>query len=148
MNDDYAGIGGILAGFVAFLVGLALTIVLVFGVIAFANNFGRTQSRDNAGNQVKITHILINRAAQQARINYAQIAATKAEADKRVVEARGIAEAQHIIAGSLTPAYLQYEAIQSQQAIATSGQNNTVIYVPSGVDGVPVQQVQQVPTGK
>ena len=37
----------------------------------------------------------------------------KKEADIRVTEARGIAEAQNIIDKTLTPEYLQYLAIQS-----------------------------------
>lgn len=34
---------------------------------------------------------------------------------------------------------IQHEAIQAQEAIANSGRNNTVIYVPSGPNGVPIQ---------
>lgn len=61
----------------------------------------------------------------------------------RVAEARGIAEAQKIIQASLTPLYLQHEAIKSQEKMAGSP-NHTVVYIPSGAGGVPL--VGTVPT--
>jgi hypothetical protein len=48
-----------------------------------------------------------------------------------------------VIARGLTPSYLQYEAIQAQKAVATSGRNNTLIYLPSGSGGVPLVQDPQ-----
>jgi hypothetical protein len=48
-----------------------------------------------------------------------------------------------VISSGLTPQYLQYEAIQAQKAIATSGRNNTLIYLPSGRTGVPLVQDPQ-----
>jgi hypothetical protein len=33
---------------------------------------------------------------------------------------------------------VQFEAIEAQKAIAASGKNNTVIYVPAGTNGTPV----------
>lgn len=124
------------------LLALFLCIALMIGGCAGAKSYGRFQKRADAQNRVKVTHIEIQRAAQQAQINRAQIAATKAEAQKRIAEAHGIRAAQDIISKTLNPYYLQHEAIQAQKAIATSGQNNTVIYVPSGSNGTPLFNLQ------
>jgi regulator of protease activity HflC (stomatin/prohibitin superfamily) len=66
-----------------------------------------------------------------------EIRIAQKEAEKRVAEARGIAEAMTIINQQLTPTYLQYEAIKAQLAMANS-QNHTIIYVPVGAMGVPL----------
>jgi hypothetical protein len=129
--------------------GLAsvLTVVLIVGVgvglSAGVRAYSRAEQRADAKNRVTLTHIGIARAQQQAQITRAQIAATQADADKRFAEAVGIRRAQNEISRSLTGNYLQYEAIQAQKAIATSGQNNTLIYVPSGPNGVPLTQDPQ-----
>jgi regulator of protease activity HflC (stomatin/prohibitin superfamily) len=56
----------------------------------------------------------------------------KLEADRKVVEAGGIADANEIIAGSLTDAYLQWYWIQTMQ------ENPKTIYIPIGSDGLPL----------
>lgn len=117
---------------------VVLLIVLAVGGAAGCKSYGRYQKRADAKNSVQVTHIGIQRAAQQAQINRAQIAATKAEALKRFEEAKGIRRAQDEIQATLTERYIQHEAIQAQKAIATSGRNNTVIYVPSGTNGTPL----------
>jgi hypothetical protein len=48
-----------------------------------------------------------------------------------------------VISRTLTSRYLQYQAFQAQQAVATSGRNNTLIYLPSGTSGVPLVQDPQ-----
>lgn len=58
-------------------------------------------------------------------------------AEIRVEEARGIAEAQKIINATLTANYLQHEAIEAQRAMADSP-NHTTVYIPVGANGVPV----------
>jgi hypothetical protein len=55
----------------------------------------------------------------------------------RVIEAEGIAEAQRIINTTLTPLYLQHEAIQAQQALSGSP-NHTTVYIPVGTNGLPL----------
>jgi hypothetical protein len=118
-----------------------LGLVLIFTLAAGGcKEYNRYQKRAEANNRVKVTHIEIRRAEQQARINRAQIAATEAEADKRRAEAKGIRDAQDTIQATLTDRYLQHEAIQAQKAIATSGKNNSLIYLPSGPNGVPLVQ--------
>lgn len=59
------------------------------------------------------------------------------EAERIIIEAKGIAEAQSIINKTLTPQYLQHEAIKAQVAMA-NGQNHTVVYIPSGDNGIPL----------
>jgi hypothetical protein len=124
---------------------LALVVVVAVGVgiSAALKAYGRAEERADARNRVALTHIAIRRAQQQSRITRAQIQATEADAQKRFVQAVGIRRAQDEIATSLTGHYLQYEAIQAQKAVATSGRNNTLIYVPSGSNGVPLFQDPQ-----
>src|SRR5690349_15237477 len=56
----------------------------------------------------------------------------KKEADIRVTEARGIAESNRIISGSLTREYLQHEANQALLTFANKGNTNTVV-VPANM---------------
>ena len=66
-----------------------------------------------------------------------EIEITQAEAQKRVVEAEGIARSMQIINERLTVTYLQHEAIEAQKAMVGSP-NHTTIYIPVGAMGVPV----------
>jgi regulator of protease activity HflC (stomatin/prohibitin superfamily) len=59
------------------------------------------------------------------------------DAEIRVEEAKGIAEAQKIINTTLTPNYLQHEAIQAQRAMANAP-NHTTVYIPVGTNGLPL----------
>jgi regulator of protease activity HflC (stomatin/prohibitin superfamily) len=59
------------------------------------------------------------------------------EADIKVTEARGIAEANRIISGSLTREYLQHEANLALLKFAESGNTSTVI-VPAGMSVAPL----------
>lgn len=59
------------------------------------------------------------------------------EAERKVIEAGGIARAQEIINKTLTAAYLQHEAIQSQFKMAESP-NHTTVYIPVGTNGLPM----------
>jgi hypothetical protein len=129
------------------------SLVIVLGVVAVTGvgvglsaatkAYKRAEERADAKNNVTLTHIAINRARQQALITRAQIEATQANAEKRYQEAVGIRRAQVEISKTLTGQYLQHEAIQAQKAVATSGKNNTIIYVPSGPNGVPLVQDPQ-----
>src|SRR5689334_13494938 len=82
----------------AILLGLVfLTLVLGLGSCAGVKAFERAQKRADANNNVKVTSINIRKAQQTARIVAAQDATIKARADQRVIEARGIRDAQDII---------------------------------------------------
>ena len=61
----------------------------------------------------------------------------KKDAEIRIEEAKGIAEAQKIINTTLTSNYLQHEAINAQLKMAASP-NHTTVYIPSGVNGIPL----------
>ena len=61
----------------------------------------------------------------------------KKDAQIRIEEAKGIAEAQKIINATLTQNYLQHEAINAQLKMASSP-NHTTVYIPSGANGIPI----------
>lgn len=125
-------VGGIAVLFICF--------VLLFGFVAFSKSFSRYQKRADAQNQVKVTEIQIQNQEQRVKI-------AKQHAAIRYQNAIGIREAQDEIAKTLTPLYVQFEMTQALQQIATSGKNNTVIYLPtsptSGLPVVPTSNAQQ-----
>ncbi len=58
------------------------------------------------------------------------------EAERKRVEAKGIADANEIISGSLTPEYLQWYQIEMLRSLAESP-NSTFMIVPYGADLLP-----------
>lgn len=91
----------------------------------------------------------IEQSIQQAVANQKKLEAmqvqteiAKKEADIKVTEARGIAESNRIISGSLTREYLQHEANQALVKFAEKGNSNTIV-VPSGMTVAPL-----ISTGK
>lgn len=62
-----------------------------------------------------------------------QVESEKMEAERKRIEAQGIADANNIIAESLTQNYLLYQWIQE-----LGNNENTVIYVPVGTGGLPL----------
>jgi len=75
-------------------------------------------------------------AIEQAK---AELESAKLYADAEIERARGVAESTEIISEKLqkNEAYLQYLAIQAQIKMADSP-NHTTIYIPSGINGIPV----------
>ncbi len=59
------------------------------------------------------------------------------DAEIRIEEAKGIAEAQKIINETLTVNYLQHEAIMAQEKMANAP-NHTTVYIPVGANGMPL----------
>lgn len=116
----------------------AFCVLLLIGGCTASKSYNRYQKRADASNNVKVTSINIRKAQQQARVVAAQDKTIKALADQRVIKAEGIRRAQDKIQATLTPLYVQFEAIEAQKAIATSGRNNTVVYVPAGTNGTPI----------
>jgi len=109
---------------------------LIFGSLAgcgAVKSFNRSQKVKDANNSVKITGIYVKRQQQEARRIAARDGVIHALADQRVIQAHGIAEAQRLIAKTLTPLYVQFEAIQNQ----ANGQGER-IYIPVGAQGVPL----------
>jgi regulator of protease activity HflC (stomatin/prohibitin superfamily) len=76
-------------------------------------------------------------AAQELETRSTQVAIARKDAEKRIVEAEGIARATQIIQQRLTPLYIQHEAIEAQKLMVNS-QNHTTIYIPVGPMGVPI----------
>ncbi len=66
-----------------------------------------------------------------------QKAIARKDAEIRIEEAKGIAEAQRIINATLTANYLQHEAINAQLKMAESP-NHTTVYIPVGTNGIPL----------
>jgi regulator of protease activity HflC (stomatin/prohibitin superfamily) len=67
------------------------------------------------------------------------------EAERREVEAQGVAKAQQIIQGTLTENYIRYLWVK---ALENNAQHpSTVIYVPIGQDGLPLVQ-NVIPRGR
>jgi hypothetical protein len=121
-------VGGVVAVSLASIFGLFVAIVAVWVIFA---SVGRWQARNDAQNQVHISAIEIQNQEQRVQI-------AKQQAEIRQQDAIGVREAQDEIAKTLTPLYVQYEMVQALQAIATSGRNNSIVYVPSGANGIPL----------
>lgn len=121
----------------AFVIGAVVCLAILVGILTGYKAWHRSQVRADANNKVRVTHILIRNAQQQAQVVRAQNAAVQARAEQRLIEARGIRHAQDEISATLTDRYLQHEAIKAQVEMAHS-QNHSVIYVPSGANGVPL----------
>ncbi len=116
---------------VAIIGGLFVTVLLFFGLLAIGKSFSRYQARADAQNQVKVSAIQIQNQAQRVQI-------AKQHAQIRFQNSVGIREAQDEIAKTLTPLYVQFEMVEALKAIATSGSNNSVVYIPSGANGIPL----------
>ena len=97
----------------------------------------RSQNRQQAiydnQNQTKINQIRISQQAQLVKV-------TKQQAQIRYENSVGIRRAQDEISRTLTPLYIQFEAIQAQLAMAKS-QNHTVLWIPAAENAVPTVDV-------
>lgn len=116
------------------IVALALVVALLFGGVAGCKEFNRSQKRADARNNVQVTRINIQKANQQAQIVHAQNATVRARAEQRVIEAEGIRKAQDLISKTLTPLYVQHEAIKAQE----NDRQGDRTYIPVGPQGVPL----------
>lgn len=112
----------------AVLVVFALVLVGI-GMVG-CPSYNRYQDRQNAGNEIQINNLKIQQTQQLVEVE-------KQKAQIREQEAIGIAEAQKTINATLTPLYIQHEAIQAQEKMINSP-NHTEIYIPSGANGVPI----------
>jgi hypothetical protein len=110
---------------------LSIGAVTVVGLIAGCKSFNRYQARADANNKVRISAIQIRNQAQRVRI-------AKQQAQIRFQRAIGIREAQDEIAKTLTPLYVQFEMVEAMRAIALSGRNDSVIFIPAGANGIPL----------
>jgi len=90
--------------------------------------------------EASIRQAVANQKKLEAMAVQTEIA--KKEAEILVTEARGIAESNRIIAGSLTREYLQHEANQALIKFAEKGNTNTVV-VPAGTNLAPLINIGQ-----
>ena len=94
-------------------------------------------------NNVQFPEVVSNAAAakiareQELQQMESKLQIAQKNAKIKVAEAEGIAEAQRIISGTLTQAYLTHEAIQNQEKVIDS-KTSTVVYIPVGANGIPV----------
>lgn len=123
-------------------VALSLCVVLALGISIGFRTVGRSQARADANNRVKISAIEIRNQEQRVTV-------AKQKAEIRKQTAIGVREAQDEIAKTLTPLYVQFEMVEALKAIAKSGRNSSVIYLPSGANGIPlVSTVDQNKVGQ
>lgn len=133
------------------LIGLVITIGIIMGAVAGFKAFGRYQSMADAknsaqvalvkaNNNVRVTEIEIKNQGQRVKV-------AQQQAQIRFENAKGVREAQDEIAKTLTPLYVQFEMTEALKEIAKSGKNSSVVYIPSGANGVPlVSGVQGQPS--
>lgn len=141
-KTDYRGVEKTVDVPVFKWVAITLSCFVLIFLILISSSFGcreynRYQKRADANNKAKIVNINIKRAKQEANVRLAQVDITKAEAKQRIAEAEGIRKSQDLISRTLTPLYVQHEAIKAQERLANSP-NNTMVYIPSGPQGIPL----------
>lgn len=116
------------------VIGVVAAIVFVLGMIlAVAAGFqayGRYQRLADERNQIQVNDIQIAQTEQLVKVE-------QQRAQIRIADAQGVAQAQQIINQTLTPLYLQHEAIQAETQMVNSP-NHTVIYIPVGNNGIPI----------
>jgi len=111
-----------------------LAVLLLVGGCGGYKEFNRYQKRADAKNRTLVVKQEIKTAQQQAEVVHAQNAAVRAKAEQRVIEAEGIRKAQDLISKTLTPLYVQHEAIKAQE----NDRQGDRTYIPVGPQGVPL----------
>src|SRR3954466_2506705 len=115
-------------------IALVLFVLLMVGGCGGYKEFNRYQKRADATNNTRVVKQQIKTAEQQAEVVHAQNAAVQAKAEQRVIEAEGIRKAQDLISETLTPLYVQHEAIKAQE----NDRQGDRTYIPVGAQGVPL----------
>lgn len=127
------------------LIGLFLLVALIFASSAGCSSYNRYQSRANTKNTVVNSKVKANNQVQLNKIEIAQqeqrVKIEQQKAQIRFEKSKGIREAQDEIAKTLTPLYVQFEMTEALKEIALSGKNSSVIYIPTGADGLPITAV-------
>ncbi len=83
------------------------------------------------------------RALEEAQRMKFLVEKEKLEAERKKIEAQGIAEANRIIAGSLTKEYLMWKFLENIKAYAESG-NNVIILIPYDTNLTPIIQIPEL----
>lgn len=130
---------------VTVLIGLGLLIAIIMGCMFGFKAYGRYQARADAQNVVTTSRIAANNKVKLNEIEISQqeqrVEIEKQTAQIRYEKAKGIRESQDEIAKTLTPLYVQFEMTEALKEIALSGKNSSVIYIPTGADGLPVTAI-------
>lgn len=120
---------------------IAVLLLVTFFAVGGATgckSWKRYQKRSDAHNNAKVAQINL--------IQYdALIEAEKRKAEIKHQQAIGQRKANDEIAQRLTPLFVQYEMIEALKSVATSGRNNTIVYIPAGANGVPLVSVSDQP---
>lgn len=82
--------------------------------------------------------------SQELERRTTQLEIAKKEAEIRVEEAKGLAQAQGIINATLTSQYLQHEAIEAAKSLAGS-KNTTFYFIPTNPNGMGLPLVLETP---
>ena len=122
-----------------FAVGFIVTILILCflaGLFWIFPTYNVWRSSMSGKAQLREQEYVKQVAIEQAK---AELESAKLYADAEIERARGVAESTEIISEKLqkNEAYLQYLAIQAQIKMADSP-NHTTIYIPSGINGIPV----------
>ncbi|QDN94906.1 hypothetical protein FNV58_00835 (plasmid) [Streptomyces sp. RLB1-9] len=124
------------------IVALALVVGVFMGAIAGFKAFGRYQAVTDAKNAATVARIKANNDVSvtgiQIKNQQQRVQVAKQQAQIRFENAKGIRESQDEIAKTLTPLYVQFEMTEALKEIAKSGKNSSVVYIPSGANGVPL----------
>lgn len=94
-------------------------------------------------NVVKAIEAKIQSMQEAERMRYV-LQKESQEAERKKIEAEGIASAQEIIGESLNPRYLQWKYIDALNALIDSP-NNTVLIMPFSKDLIPLLQIPSSP---
>lgn len=133
------------------VVALVVLVGVIMGSIAGFKAFNRYQDTADANNRAKVAQIKANNdvkvTAIQIKNQEQRVKVAQQQAQIRLENAKGVREAQDEIAKTLTPLYVQFEMTEALKEIAKSGKNSSVVYIPSGANGVPlVSGVQGQPS--
>jgi hypothetical protein len=120
-------------------IGIIVMVVFLFvATMAVYKPFARYQHRADATNNAKVAQINLKQYD-------ALIEAEKRKAEIKHQNAIGQRKANEEVALKLTPLFVQYEMIEALKAVATSGTNNALVYIPTGANGVPLVSVTGQP---
>lgn len=124
------------------VIAVVALIGIVLGCMWGFKAYGRYQKVQDAKNQVTTTQIAARNKVKLNEIEISQqqqrVKIEQQKAQIRFEKSKGIREAQDEIAKTLTPLYVQFEMTEALKEIALSGKNSSVIYIPTGADGLPV----------
>lgn len=141
-RNEAGTVAGAAVAAIAVIAAIGLVLGVLIGGWSVVKAVHRHQQVADAKNAVKTTQIQANNQTKLNEIRIAQqaqlVKVAQQKAQIRFENSKGVREAQDEIAQTLTPLYVQFEMVEALKQIAQSGQNNTVVYLPSGDAGIPL----------